>query len=149
MRSQIFVAHGVKVINDCYNANPASMKAAIQLLAQTGVGRKKVAVLGDMLELGPAAAQMHEEVGAFVAHQGVDQLLACGGLSRSLAEGARRAGMDRARILEVPDAVSAAAAVKGLVKQGDVVLVKGSRGMKLEQVVQVLLGARRPATRAS
>ncbi len=149
MRSQILVSHGVKIINDCYNANPASMKAAVQLLAQTGSDRKKIAVLGDMLELGPGAVQMHEEVGVFVAHQGIDQLVACGTLGRNLAEGAKRAGLDRTRILEVPDATAAAAAMKTIVKQGDVVLVKASRGMKLEQVAHALQGARRTAKKAS
>lgn len=149
MRSQIVVSHGVKIINDCYNANPASMKAAVQLLAQAEAGRKKIAVLGDMLELGPGTVQMHQDVGGFVAHQGVDQLIACGPLARNLAEGARRAGMDRTRILEVPEAMAAAAAVKTMAKQGDVVLVKASRGMKLEQVVQALQGTRRVATKAS
>lgn len=149
MRSQILMSHGVKIINDCYNANPASMKAAVQLLAQTGSDRKKIAVLGDMLELGPGAVQMHEDVGAFVAHQGIDQLVACGALGRSLAEGAKRAGLDRTRSLEVPDATAAAAVMKTMVKQGDVVLVKASRGMKLEQVVHALQGARRTAKKAS
>lgn len=149
MRSQILVSHGIKIINDCYNANPASMKAAVQLLAQTESGRKKIAVVGDMLELGPGAVQMHEEVGAFVAHQGIDQIITCGPLARSLAEGARRAGMDRTRILEVPDAAAAAASLKTMVKQGDAVLVKASRGMKLEQVVQALQGMRRAAKKAS
>jgi len=149
MRSQVFVSHGVKIINDCYNANPASMKAAVQMLAQSGSHRKKIVVLGDMLELGPGAVKMHEEVGAFVARQGVDQLVACGVLGRSLAEGAKRAGLDHSHILEVPDAAAAAAAMKTMVKQGDVVLVKASRGMKLEQVVQALQGARHTATKAS
>jgi UDP-N-acetylmuramoyl-tripeptide--D-alanyl-D-alanine ligase len=149
MRSQILVAQGVKVINDCYNANPASMKAALQLLAQSAPGRTKIAVLGDMLELGPGSARMHEDVGAFVAQHGVDRLIACGLLGRSLAEGARRAGMDQTRILEVPDAAAAAAAVKDVAQQGDVVLVKASRGMKLEQVVQALQGAKSMAKQAS
>ena len=149
MRSQVFVSQGVKIINDCYNANPASMKAAVQLLAQTKSDRKKIAVLGDMLELGPGAVRMHEEVGAFIAHQGIDQLVACGVLGRSLAEGAKRAGLDRTSILEVPDANAAAAAMKTIVKQGDVVLVKASRGMKLEQVVHTLQGTRRTAKKAS
>ncbi len=145
MRSQISMSHGVKVINDCYNANPASMKAAVQLLAQTRCDRLKIAVLGDMLELGPGAVRMHIEVGEFVAHQGIDRLIACGPLSRHLADGARQAGMERARVVEVADAEAAAAAVKATVKQGDAVLVKASRGMKLEQVVQALQGSRRAA----
>ncbi len=149
MRSQISLSHGVTIINDCYNANPASMKAAIQLLAQKGSGRKAIAVLGDMLELGSDAVQLHEDVGAFVARQGIDQLVACGPLGRSLAEGAERAGLDRTRILAVPDAIAACAALKTIVKQGDVVLVKASRDMKLEQVVQALQGARRSTKRAS
>lgn len=149
MRSQMVMSQGVKIINDCYNANPASMKAAVQLLAQAKSDRNKIAVLGDMLELGSGAVQMHEEVGAFVANQGVDQIIACGPLARSLAEGARRAGMDRARILEVPDAAAAATAVRTVAKQGDVVLVKASRGMKLEHVVQALQGARRATKKAS
>jgi UDP-N-acetylmuramoyl-tripeptide--D-alanyl-D-alanine ligase len=149
MRSQVLVSQGVTIINDCYNANPASMKAAVQWLAQRGLHRKKIAVLGDMLELGPDAVQFHEEVGAFVAQQGIDQLVACGALGKSLAEGAKRSGFDRTRIIEVPDATAAASAVKGIVKRGDVVLVKGSRGMKLEQVAEALQEARRTARKAS
>ncbi len=149
MRSQVVLSHGIRIINDCYNANPASMKAAVQLLAQTGSGHKRIAVLGDMLELGPGAVRMHEEVGGFVAQQGIDQLVTCGPLARSLAEGARRGGMDRTQMVEVPDAAAAAAVVKASVRQGDVVLVKGSRGMKLEQVVQALQGVKRMAKQAS
>lgn len=149
MRSQMLMSHGVKIINDCYNANPASMKAAVQLLAQTGAERKKIAVLGDMLELGSGAVRLHEDVGAFLAHQGIDQLVACGVLGQSLAEGAKRAGLDRTRILEVPDAAAAAAALKRIVKPGDVVLVKASRGMKLEEVVQALQGVKRATMKAS
>ena len=149
MRSQVFVSHGVTVINDCYNANPASMKAAVQLLAQRGAGRKKIAVLGDMLELGSNAVPLHEEVGTFVAQRGIDQLVACGALGRSLAEGAERAGLDRRNIVLAPDAAVAATAVKAIAKPGDVVLVKASRGMKLEQVAQALQGAKRTARKAS
>ncbi|MFO0705683.1 MAG: UDP-N-acetylmuramoyl-tripeptide--D-alanyl-D-alanine ligase [Nitrospira sp.] len=149
MRSQVVVSHGVRIINDCYNANPASMKAAVQLLAQSGTGHKTVAVLGDMLELGPGAVRMHEEVGGFIAQQHVSHLIVCGELGRSLAEGARRAGMDRAAIMELPDAVAAASAVKAMVSSGDVVLVKASRGMKMEQVVSALQGAKRAARKAS
>jgi UDP-N-acetylmuramoyl-tripeptide--D-alanyl-D-alanine ligase len=119
------------------------------LLAQAEGERQKIAVVGDMLELGPGAVQMHEDVGAFVARQGIDELIVCGPLARSLAEGARLAGMDGHRIVEVPDAATAARAVKAMVKPGDVVLVKASRGMKLEQVVLALQGARRAAKKAS
>lgn len=149
MRSQVFISHGVTVINDCYNANPASMKAAVQLLAQRGAGRKKIAVLGDMLELGLNAVPLHEEVGMFVAQQGIDQLVACGRLGRSLAEGAAQAGLDRRNIVLTPDAAVAATAVKAIAKPGAVVLVKASRGMKLEQVAQALQGTKRTARKAS
>lgn len=149
MRSQVLINQGVKLIIDCYNANPASMKAAVQLLAQTGAKRKKIAVLGDMLELGPNAAQMHEEVGKFLARQGIDQLVACGVLGRSLAKGAKQAGLEPSRILEVPDAHTAAAAVKTIVKAGDAVLIKASRGMKLELVADALQGAKRTTKKAS
>lgn len=149
MRSQVVMSHGVKIINDCYNANPASMKAAVELLAQSGEGRTTIAVLGDMLELGPNAGRMHEEVGAFIAQQGVTRLIACGSLGRGLAEGARRAGMDPGAVLEMPDAAAAAAAVKTMVAQGDVVLVKASRGMKMEQIVSALQSMKRVAKKAS
>ncbi|MCP9454689.1 MAG: UDP-N-acetylmuramoyl-tripeptide--D-alanyl-D-alanine ligase [Nitrospira sp.] len=138
MRSQVFMSCGITIINDCYNANPASMKAAIRLLAQRGQGRKTIALLGDMLELGSAAASMHEEVGVFVAEQGISQLVVCGSWGRHVAAGAERGGLDRSRIVLVPDAARAGEVVKALARSGDVVLVKGSRGMKLEQAVEIL-----------
>jgi UDP-N-acetylmuramoyl-tripeptide--D-alanyl-D-alanine ligase len=145
MRSQILQCHGVRVINDCYNANPASMQAAIRLLAQLGSGRRTIAVLGDMLELGADAKELHRTVGAFLADQGPTQLIACGVLGRELAQGARSAGMAAERIIEVPDAAAAGSSLKAMVRQGDVVLVKASRGMRLEQVVETLTGMRRVA----
>ena len=88
MRSQIEVRHGVRIIVDCYNANPASTRAAVRLLAESKATGRRIAVLGDMLELGPTTAQLHAEVGAYVAEQGIDTLIASGPLARNLA-GAR------------------------------------------------------------
>jgi UDP-N-acetylmuramoyl-tripeptide--D-alanyl-D-alanine ligase len=149
MRSQVVTHHGVQVINDCYNANPASMKAALQLLAQWSPARERVAVLGDMLELGRDTQQMHRDVGRFLAALNLSRLIACGTLGREIAEGAREAGMSRFAIVDVPDAGAAAELLRTLVRQGDVVLVKASRGMKMEQVVHLLTGIRAVTRQAS
>jgi len=136
MRSQIEVRHGVRIIVDCYNANPASTRAAVRLLAESKARGRRIAVLGDMLELGPTTAQLHAEVGAYVAEQGIDTLIASGPLARNLAQGARTAGMTA--VHEAADAPVAAAELLAMVQPGDLVLVKGSRGMRLERVVQAL-----------
>jgi UDP-N-acetylmuramoyl-tripeptide--D-alanyl-D-alanine ligase len=148
MRSQVIISHGVKIINDCYNANPASMKAAIQLLAEMGEGKRSIAVLGDMLELGTGSKQLHREVGAFLAVREIGHLLACGVLGRELAEGARGAGMPTDKITEFPDAAAAGSALTSMVRQGDVLLVKASRGMRMERVVEAVTGMRRVGTKA-
>lgn len=140
MRSQVSVYRGIKLIIDCYNANPASMTAAVQLLAHVKAKGKKIAILGDMLELGPNATRMHEDVGEFVARQGIDQLIACGPLAQHIAKGARAAGQNPSSIMKVSDAHVAASAIKGIAKPGDVVLIKASRGMRLELVVDALQG---------
>jgi UDP-N-acetylmuramoyl-tripeptide--D-alanyl-D-alanine ligase len=149
MRSQVVTHHGVHIINDCYNANPASMKAALQLLAQWSPARERIAVLGDMLELGSETVRMHRDVGEFLAAQGLSRLIVCGTLGRELGEGARQGGMAGSQIDEVVDAAAAADRLKRIVRQGDVVLVKASRGMKMEQVVQVLTGMRAVTKQAS
>ena len=149
MRSQVVTHHGVHFINDCYNANPASMKAALQLLAQWSPAGKRIAVLGDMLELGQETGGMHRDVGQFLAEQGLSRLIACGTLGRNIAEGARQGGMAESKIDEVVDAAAAADHLKRIVRQGDVVLVKASRGMKMEQVVHALTGMRAVIKKAS
>lgn len=141
MRSQVLTVGGIRIINDCYNANPASMKAAIDLLLALGAGARSVAVLGDMLELGPSAPALHREVGAYLAERGVTHLIACGALGKYVADGARSAGMAPERVVHEPDAARAGAALQALAQEGDVVLVKASRGMKMEQAVEMLAGA--------
>jgi UDP-N-acetylmuramoyl-tripeptide--D-alanyl-D-alanine ligase len=126
----IALPSGVTVINDCYNANPLSMRAALDDLA-THSGRR-VAILGDMLELGAGEVEAHREIGAYAASSGVDVLLAVGPLSAELA----RAFGESA--LHVADAAAAAALAPGLVQPGDVVLVKASRGIALEAVAESL-----------
>jgi UDP-N-acetylmuramoyl-tripeptide--D-alanyl-D-alanine ligase len=142
MRSEVSRAGGVTIINDCYNANPSSMKAAIDLLVGLGAGSRTIAVLGDMLELGAASAELHREVGVHLGRAGVAELIAVGELGRGLAEGARSGGLPPERIREAADGGEAARAARALLRAGDVVLVKASRGMRLEQVVDALKAGR-------
>ena len=92
---------------------------------------------------------MHQDVGQFLATQGLSRLIVCGPLGRGIAEGARGGGMAGSQIDEVVDAAAAADHLKRVVRQGDVVLVKASRGMKMEQVVQVLTGMKAVIKQAS
>ncbi|HKT34933.1 MAG TPA: UDP-N-acetylmuramoyl-tripeptide--D-alanyl-D-alanine ligase [Nitrospira sp.] len=149
MRSQVLTHHGVHIINDCYNANPASMKAALRLLAEWSPARERIAVLGDMLELGREAQQMHRDVGRFAAGLGISQLIVCGELGGEIAAGARQEGMSQQAMHEVADASAAADLLKRSVRRGDVVLVKASRGMRMEQIVQGLTGMKAVTKQAS
>ena len=129
---------GGLLINDAYNANPVSMRAALSLLAARAEGRRRVAVLGDMAELGSAAPAYHREVGEAAAEAGVDALLAIGPLARGYAEGAESVPVVR----WAPTLADGIAALDELVRPGDCVLVKASRSMGLETVAEALAGAR-------
>jgi UDP-N-acetylmuramoyl-tripeptide--D-alanyl-D-alanine ligase len=118
------------LINDCYNANPLSMVAALEHLAERAGKRRKVAVLGDMAELGPGAASYHREVGAAASRAHVDVLLAVGPLARSYLEGAR--GVPDTRW--APTVEQGLVTLRRLLQPGDCVLVKGSRSMGLEAI---------------
>ena len=126
---------GGLLVNDCYNANPVSMRAALELLADRADGRRRVAILGDMAELGPEGPRYHREVGAAAAELGVDVLVAIGPLARGYLEGA---GVVEARW--APTLEEGLAAVREIVEPGDCVLVKASRAMGLEAVVDMLAG---------
>ena len=134
MRGQrIALAGGIVVIDDCYNANPMSMRAALDDLAQTATGRR-VAVLGDMRELGPDERRYHAELGVWARDAGVDLLVTVGDLARHAAPGFSGAGVHAAG-----SAADAAAIVPGLLRPGDTVLVKASRGVGLEAVTQAIV----------
>jgi UDP-N-acetylmuramoyl-tripeptide--D-alanyl-D-alanine ligase len=123
----------IVVVNDCYNANPMSMRAALDDLAASASGRR-VAVLGDMLELGPDEDRFHAEVGAHARDAGVDVLVAVGPRAAHFADG-------YGEVIALPDAAAAAAAVPDLLEPGDTVLLKASRGVGLEVVARALEGA--------
>jgi UDP-N-acetylmuramoyl-tripeptide--D-alanyl-D-alanine ligase len=130
---QLVVPGGVILINDCYNANPMSMRAAIDDLAETSPARR-LAVLGDMLELGPEAGpNLHREVAQHAAARGVDVLVTVGALAAAMAGDAFDGESH-----SVPDALAAVELLVGLLREGDTVLVKGSRGVGLERVAQAL-----------
>jgi UDP-N-acetylmuramoyl-tripeptide--D-alanyl-D-alanine ligase len=120
----------IVVVNDCYNANPMSMRAALDDLAASASGRR-VAVLGDMLELGPDEARFHAEIGAHARAAGVDVLVAVGPRAAHFADG-------YGEVVALPDAQAAAEAVPALLAPGDTVLLKGSRGVGLEVVARAL-----------
>ena len=123
----------IVVVNDCYNANPMSMRAALDDLAASASGRR-VAVLGDMLELGPDEARFHAEVGAHAKAAGVDLLVAVGPRAAHFADG-------YGEVVALPDAQTAADTVPGLLQPGDTVLLKASRGVGLELVARALEAA--------
>jgi len=130
-------ADGVVVLDDAYNANPSSMAAALEALARVEVPGRRVAVLGEMRELGELSAPEHAALGDLVGVSAIDALVAVGGETAPLAEHARAAGVV---VTEVPDAAAALDAVTGSVHRGDAVLVKGSRAVGLELVATALRG---------
>jgi len=136
MRSEIRDMNGRTVLADYYNANPASVKAALETLASLRSGKRTVAVLGDMLELGDAAAEAHREAGRTASSLGIDLLICVGPLSRHIAEGAVAAGMARARVYEADTTAQGAALLREHTQPGDTVLIKASRGMKMEKVLE-------------
>jgi UDP-N-acetylmuramoyl-tripeptide--D-alanyl-D-alanine ligase len=131
------LAEGVTLYDDCYNSSPAAVEAALAALAMTAHVRR-VAVLGDMLELGPTGAELHHAVGASLAGR-VEVVIAVGPLGQHLLAGARAAGLAAAALVHCAHADDAVAALDMLVRPGDAVLVKGSRGLRLEQVVEALV----------
>lgn len=132
------LASGVQVINDCYNANPLSMGAALRTVSAAKRAGRFVAVLGSMRELGPDVVAKHVEVGSDAAKNHVDLLFAFGEHAEELATGARQAGMAPDKIVATAEIDDLKKNVTAVLKSGDVVLIKGSRGMKMERLVDHL-----------
>jgi UDP-N-acetylmuramoyl-tripeptide--D-alanyl-D-alanine ligase len=132
-------ADDVVVLDDAYNANPSSMAVALEALARVDVRGRRLAVLGEMRELGDLSEREHAALGVLVGTTAVDALVAVGPEAAPLAAAARSAGVS---VTEVPDAAAALEAVSGFVVAGDAVLVKGSRAVGLELVATALRGTR-------
>jgi UDP-N-acetylmuramoyl-tripeptide--D-alanyl-D-alanine ligase len=129
---------GIGVLEDCYNANADSMLAALQTLRELPCRGRRVAVLGDMAELGDCSRAAHFEVGRRAAQSHLDQLFAIGRQASQIAEAARARGLKS--VVEIAEVEPAAQAVKEFARPGDVVLVKASRSMRLERITEALRG---------
>jgi UDP-N-acetylmuramoyl-tripeptide--D-alanyl-D-alanine ligase len=139
MRMQrLTLASGVVVLNDCYNANPGSMAAALQTLAASRAARR-VAALGEMLELGPGSERAHREIGRRAAEARVDALVLMGTYAAAVRDGAIAAGLPGDRITITPTHAAMADALQAILVADDLLLLKGSRGAALERVLQLLM----------
>lgn len=136
MRLQIIETGTITIIDDTYNANPDSTKAALRTLADMAAGRRQIAVLGSMFELGPREIQGHYETGQAAA--GVSLLVAVGELAKNIAAGAKAAGLKPEQVKWFADNKTAIAYLKKMLCPEDIVLVKGSRGMRMEEIVFAL-----------
>jgi UDP-N-acetylmuramoyl-tripeptide--D-alanyl-D-alanine ligase len=130
---------GGLLLDDSYNANPASTEAALRSLADLARGRRTVVVFGDMLELGQSATASHLRIGHLIAALKVARLIAFGPEAAQAARGALDGGMDPAAVRHTTDRGRLREAVRQSLSEGDVVLVKGSRGMRLDEVAADIL----------
>lgn len=126
----------LEILDDSYNANPSSMAASIEALAERPVSGARMAALGSMLELGGAAAQLHYETGQTAGRLGITHLFARGPNAADMVSGARAAGVLHAAVIE--DHGAMAAAIHAAAHPGDALLLKGSRGMRMEQILPLL-----------
>jgi UDP-N-acetylmuramoyl-tripeptide--D-alanyl-D-alanine ligase len=129
---------GLVIFNDCYNANPGSMTMALETLANLKNQGRALAALGDMLELGCTTDQAHRDLGALSARLDIDLLVVCGKFKEHIKAGALAAGMSAARIHTVPSHAAGAEIVKGFCRPGDMLLIKGSRGARMEKLLSCL-----------
>jgi len=135
LRMELVSIDNIRIINDSYNANPVSMEKALETLKNMKTFGRKIAVLGDMLELGYREMDFHLELGRKVAQSGVNLLITIGQLARFIGEGAREAGLRSSDILNLKNNSEVSLYLLENLKEGDLVLVKGSRKMKTEEIV--------------
>ena len=133
-RLQIKQIGGVQFLDDSYNANPDSVKAALRTLVELDTDGKRIAVLGEMRELGGESERGHREVGETAATLGVNQLITIGEMAELIAEGARAAGLHK--VSSAPSTAEAAKLLGEIAKPGDLVLIKGSRAARTEEVIE-------------
>jgi UDP-N-acetylmuramoyl-tripeptide--D-alanyl-D-alanine ligase len=136
MRMQFWEVNGVRVLEDCYNANADSMRAALETLCGLPLQGRRVAILGDMAELGAQTEAAHIEIGKFAAELKIGQLFTVGKNSAATAKAARDAGLPR--VIEFTDVEAAMKVMKNFLKPGDVVLLKASRSSRLERIAETL-----------
>jgi len=139
MRGEIWEAGGIGVINDCYNSNPRAVETMIDLLA-SAPARRRVVVLGEMLELGPGGEELHRQVGRRVAQAKVDLLAGVGAGAKFLVQAALEEGFSARAAHFFGDAEAAGLFLRNALAPGDVVLFKGSRGVRLERALELALG---------
>ncbi len=139
MRGQVLkFREGFSVIDDTYNSNPKALSEMIRFIGRLQGWQRKIVVAGEMLELGPEGPELHRACGREAAKAGLELVVGVQGQAKEILEGASEAGMDRSRLKFVGDAVEAGELLARTVQKGDVVLLKGSRGVKLEQAINTL-----------
>ena len=135
MRFEVIRRDGIVIVNDAYNASPASMRAAIKAVSEF-YDTRKIAVLGDMFELGQIAEKLHREVGEYLVENNFDILITVGKLGKIIAEGAKSAGMEKIFVTDSHE--DAAKTLRGLLKRDDVILFKASHGMHFEKIIELI-----------
>ena len=136
MRSQLLRCNGLTILNDCYNANPLSFARALETLRDL-TARRKVAIVGDMLELGAYAEAAHQAIGRLATQLGIDTVIAIGEYADHVAKGVREGRAEAIAIFRtVPELLEA---LPAMLQEGDGLLIKGSRKLNLEQITEFLL----------
>ena len=139
MRCEVTEIRGATIINDTYNSNPTAMRAALELLRDFDADGRRIVICGDMAELGPQSIALHWQMGKDIVHiGGAELVIACGQFARHVTAGARSTGLDRARAVPCDTIEDAMPYVGQAVLSGDIVLVKGSRVMAMERLVEAL-----------
>lgn len=139
MRQNIISHSGIKIINDAYNASPQSMQAAINVLEEISSSSRSIAVLGDMLEMGDMAKALHYSVGSFIKDKKIDYLISVGSDARNYTQAVADSGNETIKLRHFDNNQDTLKFVLGILEKGDYVLVKGSRGMKMEQIVEGIM----------
>lgn len=139
MRMHVFTHKQITFINDAYNANPASMRSALETLQKMTCPGKKIAILGDMLELGRFSQEEHQRIGRLAAHLSLDRLLLLGEYAEAVADAARAFGMKPEHIVVGTSHEHLVEEISQCIKTGDLILFKGSRGLKMETILEAVL----------
>jgi len=137
-RMEKFMVNGFTIIDDTYNSNLASLRAALNALTNMKSDGRRIAVIGDMLELGDLSDKLHWEAGLFIADSSVDLLLTVGDRATRIADAALFSGISKDKVFAFKDNSEVALQLHAILHDGDTVLIKGSRGMKMEQIVDTL-----------